>query len=291
MTATPSPVQPFLKWAGGKRALAPRIARLLPPRSPERRTYWEPFLGGGAMFLNLSARLQTAQLSDINPELATTYQVVRDQPDALIRRLRDHAEEHAFLPDHYYQVRDQVPQGTQGDDVETAARLIYLNRTCYNGLYRVNRNGRFNVPAGEYPRPLIHDPDGIRSVSQALRNASVTHRDFGDIQPGENDLVYCDPPYHQTFQQYAQGGFGDDEHQRLRDQALRWRQEGAHVAISNSDTPLIRSLYGKDFTITQLSAPRLISARSDSRRPVTELFITTYQPPPTWRQSQWDLSR
>ena len=256
----PRPAQPFLKWAGGKRALAPRIARLLPP---EFQTYWEPFIGGGALFFTMEALIQTAQLSDINPELATTYQTVRNQPEELIEILNIHAEQHAFIQDNYYQVRDQQPPR---GDVETAAKLIYLNRTCYNGLYRVNRKGQFNVPEGGYENPVIHDPETILRASQALQKASITHQDFGNIQPGPNDLVYCDPPYHQTFQQYAQEGFGEDQHQRLRDQALAWRQAGAMVTISNSDTPLVRSLYqAGPFRILEISAPRLLSSNSNGR--------------------------
>ncbi len=288
MHPQPGPAQPFLKWAGGKRALAPRIARLLPP---EFQTYWEPFTGGGALFFTLEARIRTAHLSDINPELAITYQAVRNQPEELIEMLNIHAEQHAFIQDNYYQVRDQPPSQ---NGVETAAKLIYLNHTCYNGLYRVNRHGQFNVPEGGYLNPLIHDPETIRRASKALQKADIKHQDFGEIRPGEKDIIYCDPPYHQTFQQYSTEGFGEDEHQRLRDQALAWRQAGAQVAVSNSDTPLIHALYGTDFTITQLSAPRLISARSDRRGPVTELFITTYQPPiePTrWKQLQWELDK
>ena len=262
--------RPFLKWAGGKRTLVPEIAKLLPNNM---NTYWEPFLGGGAVFFALDSRIRTARLSDVNAELALTYQTVRNKLDALLVRLKEHEAAHSDKK-YYYRVRKAA---TSPDAVEVAARFIYLNKTCYNGLYRVNKSGLFNVPRGEYKNPTIYDADNLRAVSEVLQKAIVRHGDFGKMDPGPGDFIYCDPPYDGTFAGYDAGGFGEPEQRRLRDAALKWQKLGASVMVSNADTPLIRSLYPEtSFTLHQVSAPRTINCKGNGRGPAAELLITTY---------------
>jgi len=262
--------RPFVKWAGGKRALIPEIAQRLPDSI---NLYWEPFVGGGAVFFALDSRINAARLSDINAELALTYHVVKEHPEALIERLAVHADRHAEK-DYYYEVRKMTDSR---DSVEVAARFIYLNKTGYNGLYRVNKSGQFNVPKGRYTNPTICDADAIRNASTVLQKATVKFQDFERVEPGAGDFVYCDPPYDGTFAEYAAGRFDDDDQRRLRDAALKWHRLGATVMVSNADTPLIRNLYGAaPFMLHEVSAPRNINCKSDERGAASELLITTY---------------
>ncbi len=262
--------QPFLKWAGGKRSLVPEILRLLPTSF---NTYWEPFLGGGAVFFALEGSLRNARLSDINKELMLTYQTVKKQPDKVISLLHKHAKYHASHgKDYYYDVRKNNIELTSE---ELAANFIFLNKTCYNGLYRVNRNGYFNVPYGKYENPKICDESNLRAVSHALVNADIGFRDFTDIQPSSGDFVYCDPPYDGTYASYDAEGFDDRDQTRLRDHVLRWQQAGAKVMVSNSNTEFIRELYD-DFHLHRVNGSRSINRNGSGRGSVTELIITSY---------------
>ena len=271
----PPPAQPFVKWAGGKRSLVPALAPCFPD---EIGTYWEPFVGGGAVFFALAKRIRHAILSDTNEELVLTYQVVKSSVEALIDRLRLHKrkhEERAGQTDgdgksYYRLVRDCEPT----DPVEIAARFIYLNKTCYNGLYRVNSQGRFNVPEGRYKNPDICNADRLRETSRALEKAVIRAGDFGSVvQPGPGDLVYCDPPYDGVFTGYQASGFGENDQERLRDAASAWRRSGARVVLSNADTPAIRKLY-RDFRIREATAPRPINSKGTGRGDSAELIIT-----------------
>lgn len=265
--------RPFVKWAGGKRTLIPDIARLIPDSIT---TYWEPFVGGGAVFFALDSRIGVARLSDVNAELVLAYQSIKKRPEELIEVLTRHAEQHADT-DYYYEVRKMTDSQCP---VEVAARFIYLNKTCYNGLYRVNKQGKFNVPRGRYKNPAICDADNIRAATEVLKKATIRLYDFARIEPSSGDFVYCDPPYDGTFTEYAANGFNEAEQKRLRDQALRWVNLGANVMISNADTDLIQELYGGEpFRISQVSAPRNINCKSDKRGSANELLITTYDPP------------
>ena len=261
--------RPFVKWAGGKRTLVPDIAQRMPESF---NTYWEPFLGGGAVFFSLDSRVRTAQLSDVNASLALTYQVVRNDVENLIAHLECHAEKHS--KEHYYSVRKMTELR---DSVEVAARFIYLNKTCYNGLYRVNKAGHFNVPVGRYKDPTVCDAANLRSASQVLQKATVRLADFQKAMPGDGDFLYADPPYDGTFNQYDPDGFGPDQQRRLRDTAIRWHTAGAHVMISNADTPLIRGLYAHaPFVLHEVTAPRTINCKGGEREAVGELLITSY---------------
>jgi len=260
--------RPFVKWAGGKRALVEDIGRLSPNFGG---TYWEPFLGGGAVFLAMCNSLESAMLSDINAELILAYRMVRDRTSEVIDRLLEHAFFHSDQ-DYYYKIRDQQDLS---DPIEVAARFIYLNKTCYNGLYRVNKKGDFNVPRGNYSKPNICDKDNLVSVSQVLQTANLEVSYFWNIKPQKGDFIYCDPPYDGTFTSYSSNGFGDDDQKRLRDSALEWSEMGAYVMVSNADTPFIREIY-KDFNFNTVRAPRNISSNGNGRSAVIELIITSY---------------
>ena len=262
--------RPFVKWAGGKRTLIPDIARLLPPEDIE--TYYEPFVGGGAVFFALDSRITKAELSDVNAELALTYQVVRNNPEPLIDLLRQYAKKHT--KPHYLRIRKTMDIATS---VELAARFIYLNKTCFNGLFRVNKSGHFNVPMGSYKNPLICDAENIRAVSEVLKKATVKISDFGKIYPSAGDFIYADPPYDKAFNGYNSNGFDRDDQTRLRDAAIRWHMSGAKVMLSNADTELIQSIYGREpFRLHSVSAPKSINCKPNGRGAVGELLITTY---------------
>ena len=232
-----APAAPFVKWAGGKRALIPDIARHFPKRVG---TYWEPFVGGGAVFFTMADRIDRAILSDRNEELLVAYQVVKDHVDDLIDALRAHERGHHRDEKYYLRVRSQDPESA----LDIAARFIYLNKTCYNGLYRVNKAGRFNVPKGRYKNPDICNAERLRAASRVLGKATIRIGDFERAaRPGAGDFVYCDPPYDDCFTGYQAGGFDADDQERLRDAIQGWVAAGADVMMSNSDTPLIRRLY------------------------------------------------
>ena len=265
---------PFVKWAGGKRTLAKELASLMPDVFG---TYWEPFVGGGALFFKANGRISQAVLSDINRDLITCYGVVKRDPEPLIAALERHASRHSKT--YYYSVRSQ--HEFQGPN-EMAARFIYLNRTCFNGLYRVNRNGEFNVPMGSYTNPKIVNETNLRTCSEALQSATVETLDFMDIEPSEGDFIYCDPPFDPlsataSFTSYTKDSFGPQDQINLRDTALEWHKAGVKVMISNSDTDFIYHLYDSEpFTIRTVQAPRMVNSKADKRGPVNELVITTY---------------
>ena len=280
--AAPSPSEspldkgpaPFVKWAGGKRTLLTELIARLPA---DFGRYFEPFVGGGALFFAIKDRTTNALLSDSNLELVITYNVVKKDPDRLIAMLEEHTRRHS--KDHYYRIRaQQSPQ----DPIKIAARFIYLNKTCYNGLYRVNKKGNFNVPMGRYAVPSIYDRDNIMACYKALRVAQIEYRDFETIDPENGDFVYCDPPYHPigetaSFTKYTEADFSEKDQTRLRDFALRLHSQGICVMVSNSDTPLVRQLYDHPvFKVATVQAPRFVNCKPTKRGPIDELVITTY---------------
>jgi DNA adenine methylase len=269
--------RPFLKWAGGKWSLAESIAALLPRDVPER-SYREPFLGGGAMFFWLQANRKPKQsfLSDTLVDLVRTYRVVRDQPERLVRALERLRGKHSS--EHYYAVRDAFNRVGHGSDIERSSWLIYLNKTCYNGLYRTNRSGSFNVPVGRFVAPRIVDPPRLHAASSCLSGASIEHLTFEHLldvaRPGE--VIYLDPPYvplsrTASFAAYA-SGFGPSEQARLAEVYRLLDARGCLLTLSNSDTPLVRQLYA-GFDLQPIVAARSISAQGRSRLPVTELVV------------------
>ena len=264
----PSP-KPFLKWAGGKSQLVGEILKRFPTTF---RRYHEPFLGGGAVFFALQPR--AAVLSDVNRELVETYLAIRNDVDNVIRALSRHQPDEA----HYYKVRAQSAAGLSLE--ESAARTIFLNKTCFNGLYRVNRRGEFNVPFGRYRNPKFCDPENLSRVAESLQRAELHIQSVFDIsrRVRRGDLVYFDPPYDpvsktSSFTAYAKDGFGREEQIRLAELFARLAKRGVHVVLSNSDTPFIQDLY-KGFRIDRVYARRAINARADRRGPVGELIIS-----------------
>jgi DNA adenine methylase len=233
--------------------------------------YYEPFLGGGALFF--AARPRRATLADSNAALIDVYRVVQTDVEALIERLGRYRNSR----EHYYAARAQDPAALP--PLERAARFVYLNRTCYNGLFRVNRQGRFNVPFGRYTNPRICDADTLRAASRALGRAALRVGDFAECarHARAGDVVYCDPPFDPLsktalFTSYTAQGFGADEQARLAQFCAELAARGCRVLVSNSDTPLIRGLY-RGFRIVELQARRAINRNGDGRGPVTELLI------------------
>ncbi len=271
------PAGPFIKWAGGKHSLLDQYAPFFPP---EAATYYEPFVGSGAVFFYLRARglARRYVLSDTNVELINVYAVVRDQVEELIAALAAHQAQHGR--EHYYAVRALDRSGLHRlDPVTRAARLIYLNRTCYNGLWRVNRKGYFNVPMGRYRRPRILDEARLRAASQALQGVDLRVQGFAGVadeaRPG--DLVYFDPPYvplsrTANFTSYAADDFGEDEQRALAETFRALATRGCHVMLSNSDTPLVRELYA-GFRIETIRAQRRINRDAALRGPIDEVLV------------------
>ena len=267
--------RPFLKWAGGKRQLLPQLLSRVPGAF---RRYHEPFVGGGALFFALQARQQLpqgARLSDINPELVNAYQVVRDRVETLIVLLGAFRNEEDF----YYEIRAQDPQTL--DPVQRAARLLYLNRTCFNGLFRENRDGRFNVPFGRYRNLQILRENDLRAASRALRGICIEQSSFDAladcVEPG--DFVYFDPPYAPlsrtaSFTSYSRGGFDDEAQRRLGALVRALSARGVHVLLSNSSAPLIFDIYDHpEHLVEQVLASRAINSRADRRGKVHEVLV------------------
>lgn len=269
------PAAPFVKWAGGKRNLIAEIAKHFPASVDK---YWEPFVGGGAVFFAFATRIKSAVLSDTNEELVCTYEVVKGSVNKLIAALRRHERLHrqragkkyADGRTYYQRVREANPT----DPVEIAARFIYLNKTCYNGLYRVNRKGRFNVPEGDYRQPDICNEARLRKCSAALSRAEIRLGDFEQVmKPTAGDFIYCDPPYDGCFNGYQAARFPAAEQERLQDAAKKWGQEGARVLLSNADTKGMRNLY-TGWNVRAAHAPRSINCKSGGRGAAAELIIT-----------------
>ena len=269
--STPRKAQPIVKWAGGKTRLLNELVSRLPTQF-ER--YFEPFFGGGALFYALQPG--RAYLSDVNYELVLLYRCVRDHLPALVAELK----RHPYEKEHYYWMRSRDPETLT--NVERAARTLYLNRTCFNGLYRVNRRGQFNVPMGRYSNPVICDEAKLERASAALAEANITHAGFDAtmVEPTAGDFVYFDPPYQPlsktaNFTSYTSASFNEEDQARLADTVTDLANRGVHCMLSNSDTPLIQSLY-KDFNIDIVMAPRMISRKASNRRPVREVIVRTY---------------
>lgn len=295
---------PFLKWAGGKRQLLPQLRRFVPARFGN---YHEPFLGSAALFFDLwsRGRLQAARLTDTNAALVGCYEAVRRDPDALIAALRLLDEGHREGgADHYYAARATFNAasaqwlasdgGVRSYPLDLAALFVYLNRTGFNGLYRLNASGAFNVPAGRYRNPRICDADGLRAAAAALQAPGVTLADA----PWEHvldaaeadDFVYLDPPYAPLsttarFTSYTAGGFGDDEQRRLADAVIGLARRGCHVVLSNSTAPLVAALYEHSTVAARaglnahrVPARRAINANASRRGEVMEFIVTNVRP-------------
>ena len=303
-TGVSTPLRPLLKWAGGKRQLLPALRRHY-PTSFDR--YIEPFIGSGAVFFDLYANGhlegRRARLLDLNPDLISCYRAVRDETEAVIAALHKLEQEHRARGNEcYYEVRDRrfnparaglVAESEIGDvtpaSPDLAAMFIYLNRTGFNGLFRLNRQGAFNVPAGRYADPRICDAARVRSVAHALGSDGVTLEcisfEQALVDAGRGDFVYCDPPYAPlsrtaSFAQYTAGGFGAQDHHRLQKSVVTAAKRGAVVLMSNSSAPAIVAAYGGSaarragLSMHRVPARRAINSRAVLRGPVDELIIT-----------------
>lgn len=304
------PLRPFLKWAGGKTQLLPALRRFYPA---EFTCYHEPFAGSAAVFFDLHRRGllrgRRAVLSDTNPDIIGCYQALLRDCGGVVERLRRLASRHASGgPAFYYEVRDRRfnPLRLDWQDSESgrngeypaalAAMLIYLNRTGFNGLYRLNGRGLFNVPAGRYANPRVCDAGNLRRVAGALRDSSELRVEAFDrlakrAAPG--DFIYFDPPYAPVsptsrFTAYTAGGFSTDDQRRLRDLAVAMARRGCHVLLSNSAAPLVRELYldaaearAAGLRAWGVHARRAINSRGSARGPVLELIVSNVPPRPT----------
>lgn len=270
-------VMPFLKWVGGKRQLMTEIEPLLPSRIS---TYYEPFVGGGAVFLHTQPK--KAVINDFNSELINVYETIRDDVDSLIEHLATHENE----SDYFYQIRglDRQEGFDELSKVERASRVIYLNKTCFNGLYRVNSSGEFNTPFGRYKNPNIINDTVLKAVSTYLNNDNIKFLsgDFEEAIKGarKGSFVYFDPPYDpisksSNFTGYVQGGFGNDEQIRLRDACIKLDKKGIKFLLSNSATDFIKDLY-QGFEIIEVGASRHINSVGSKRGEVTEVLIRNY---------------
>lgn len=267
---------PFLKWAGGKRQLLAILTKLISQKSV---TYYEPFLGGGSVFFYFAdrKRFRNAILSDINPDLINCYTVVKDSPQALMALLDSYQKTPTWNTPEYF---EHVRTLNTTDPIEQAARLIYLNKTAFNGLYRVNKYGVFNVPFGKYPNPKLYNQITLTNCSKALRKFAFLHQgDYAEILSNakEGDLVYMDPPYipvstTANFTSYTAGNFGLEEQKKLARLFQELFNRGVIVIQSNSDTPQTRKLY-EGFKIHNIRANRSINSKGDKRGVVDEVVI------------------
>ncbi|PSP48684.1 DNA adenine methylase [Halobacteriales archaeon QH_3_68_24] len=308
-------VDPVLKWAGGKRQLLDELVARFPASF---ETYYEPFVGGGAVFFALEP--ESARINDTNPRLVNFYEQVRDRPAELIERLesyRDPAADtdgsRAFadtdrdgdpVGNYYYQQRalfNRRPNGESFDPVAEAALLLYLNRTCFNGLYRENADGEFNVPIGRYADPDWVQRDRVRAASRVLDGVTVTNRDFEAVLdssdsgdgPDPGDLVYCDPPYEPMsptadFTEYSASGFDRADQKRLVRVARELDERGVHVVLSNSGVTYDR-YEAVGFFVERVGATRAINSDADNRDEVDEIIATNVPPDERRGRSQSSL--
>lgn len=293
--------KPFLKWAGGKGQLLSQLSERLPERiSREPFTYIEPFVGGGAMLfymLQHFGNIKKAVINDINEDLILTYRTVKDDVEALISKLAKIEEDYFAIVEQdkrsqlFYEIREQYNQH-DGNAIERVSQLIFLNKTCFNGLFRVNKRGQFNVPFGKYANPTICNAEVLRADSQLLQSAQVEicQGDYAQILRHIDGLtfVYLDPPYRpldatSSFTAYAKGDFNDDDQRalaafchQLSDAGCYWMESNADCSAKNPEDTFFEELY-KDFRIERVYASRFINANPEKRGKLTELLIKNYE--------------
>ena len=269
---------PVVKWVGGKRQLLPQILPLIPKRMS---AYCEPFLGGGAVLFALQPR--RALVNDLNQDLITVYRVIKENADALI----EHLSRHENTPEYFYRIRD-LDRDREAyaalSDVEKASRLLYLNKTCYNGLFRVNASGAFNSPYGHYRRPNIVNEQTIRGVSRYFNSCDITFfsEDFAAVldRVPRGGFVYLDPPYDPvsdtaSFTGYNRGGFGREEQVRLKACCDALTARGVKFLLSNSATPFIRELYSS-YHVSIVQARRAVNSVASRRGAIEEVLVRNY---------------
>jgi len=262
--------EPFVKWAGGKRQLLPELRKYVPPYYGR---YIEPFVGGGALFFDLLP--DRAIVNDSNEELVITYLVIKDNVDELIEKLL----EYEYCPDFYYGLREK--DTSMMDSVSIAARFIYLNKCCFNGLYRVNKAGKFNVPMGRYVNPKICEVEKLQAVSHALQDTIIECSDYKDVldkYARKGDFIYIDPPYHPVskysdFKRYTKEFFYEKDQIELRDIISELKKSGCFIVASNSYCDFILDIY-KDFEIDVVQAKRFINKNAADRNSIQEVIIS-----------------
>ncbi len=266
---------PIVKWVGGKRQLMFELLKNMPQIY---NRYFEPFIGGGALFFELQP--EQAYISDMNEELINLYQVVRDNVDELITDLK----KHDISKEYFMEIRniDRTEDYENWSSIQKASRFIYLNRTCFNGMYRVNSKGEFNVPFGHYKNPRIVDENNLTNCSNLLQRTEIRHADFSEIltKVQEGDFVYFDPPYvplseTSSFTSYTKDGFDIDMQFKLRDFCDELDSIGVKFLLSNSDTKLVNELY-ENYNIKKVFASRQINANADGRGKITEVLVRNY---------------
>ena len=298
--------KPFLKWAGGKTQLIPTIEKHFPKdilESKEIENYVEPFIGGGALFFYLMReyKVHNSYISDINKDLILTYQVIKKNPKKLISLLETLAEEYASdyekeRKKFYYQVRDLFNETLSTFDYDNyskqhiirASQMIFLNKTCYNGLFRVNKKGEFNVPCAYPENPLICDKKNILTVSEALEKTIIVNASYSDSEQyiNKNSLVYLDPPYRplnpSSFIEYSKSGFNDNDQIKLGEFYKKINDKGAKALLSNSDPKNVDvndnffdDIYA-DFKIYRVKANRFINSKADKRGPIKEILVSNF---------------
>lgn len=294
-------IKPFIKWAGGKGQILKEIREAYPAELGKSiRKYAEPFIGGGAVLFDILSKydLDEVYISDVNRELLNTYKIIKERPDELIEMLQELQTEHLGKSSEdrklfFYGNRDrfnEIKVGYTGElNTELAALFIYLNKTCFNGLYRVNSKGLFNTPSGVYTNPLICDENNLRNISKVLEKVYINYGDFTKSNDfiDKNTFVYFDPPYRPltataSFTAYTEGSFNDDNQRELAEYAKRLSKKGAKVVLSNSDPKntnpddnFFDDLY-VGFNIKRIYASRAINSKGDSRGKITELLIQNY---------------
>jgi len=273
--------KPFVKWAGGKRQLMSELKKNFPTKFG---TYLEPFLGGGAVMFDLLAKQPNLKCnaSDLNSDLVLAYVTIRDRLEKLIESLEDHSKNyHKDSTGYYYEVRNQEPK----NQIEKVSRLLFLNKTCFNGLYRVNSKGKFNVPLGRYTNPNIVNKENLQAVSKILQSEKIkiSCRDFSSIikDAKKEDFVYFDPPYQPVsdtanFTSYTHRDFTEDDLERLADLANRLNSKGCNVMLSNSNSKTVKKLFSSGWKIKEIKANRAINSNSQKRTGHKEIIIKNY---------------
>ena len=273
-------VAPFLKWVGGKRQIMPEVVERLPDNMKKYK-YIEPFIGGGAVLLHLQPK--KAIINDFNSELVNVYRVIKNNLEDLIIDLHKHNNE----PDYFYKIRgiDRKDEFKNLAEVERASRIIYLNKTCFNGLYRVNNSGEFNSPFGKYKNPNIVNEPTLRAVSHYLNtnDIQIQNTDYEDVlqQADKNSFVYLDPPYYpvsesSNFTGYVQGGWNVADHTRLREVCDKLDKKGVKFLQSNSSADFIKEKY-EQYNIHTIKANRSINSDGEKRGEVEEVLIRNYE--------------
>ena len=273
--------KPFVKWAGGKRQLMSELEKNFPTKFG---TYLEPFLGGGAVMFDLLTKEHNLKcnVSDLNSDLVLSYVTIRDRLEKLIESLENHSKNyHKDSTGYYYEVRNQEPK----NQIEKVSRLLFLNKTCFNGLYRVNSKGKFNVPLGRYTNPNIVNKENLQAVSKTLQSGKIkiSCRDFSSIikDAKKGDFVYFDPPYQPVsdtanFTSYTHRDFTEDDLERLADLANQLNSKGCNVMLSNSNSKTVKKMFSSGWKIKEIKANRAINSNSQKRTGHKEIIIKNY---------------